>query len=245
MRTDYKTILIGATFFAAQLAAFNKKNTLIIEQGILPGSDFCLPLTPCPADAAPQAHSFGTLLSEEAATRKMGGAPLALPYLMSYIILKEEISLIFGTQVLQITPENGRFTVTVFCEQGEYALTADTVIDTTPCAGYTQRSLAAVVAGVLPPALPVRFAMGVDAFVIEADCTNFQDGRKKLFDLIHAAPDAKIVSFAKALTYRYAEPVCRQREDGVWLCPSASYANPWDAMRGAADFHNRLGGGNV
>ncbi len=243
MKTDYQILILGATFFGAQLAAAAPKPVLILEQGILPGCDFSLPLTPCPHSEAVLPHPFGEIIRRHAQACNLHHAPLALPYLLSDAFLQNGIDTWFATRVLGIEKKDGTFYVTVFCEQGELTLTAKEVIDTVTPQPSAQTSLAAVVQGTLPPSIQPRFAMGQDYFVIDTPCRDFTQGRQQLFDLVRTVPGLRIASFAKALTYTYPSPVTVVGENDLYFCPSSSYSDPWSAMKGAFDLANHLWGG--
>ncbi len=258
----YRTVLIGATFYAAAYASVRPEDCLIVERHSFTGSDFAQSAKQCvipEKDYAGDAASFREELFRRAVIDRDGNAQM-VPFaeLLSEYIVKKDLAVLLETEAVSVTKrEDGSFTVRLFDRDGFSELLCDRVIDTEafPSEGcYRTLGLTLLSDGRVPllaegergrfckTALP-------DVYIYQLrlsdgdDVTSAHLKLKRLIEETDTFSGMKAVAAANCFAFHYPAPVRTETEDGVWHVPSASFADPLAAMEGgAADALSYLGG---
>lgn len=223
MRTDYKRLVLGATFAGLGAAARSPKDCLVVERRAQPGYEYTgsFSTVPCrhmergtAAQMLEQRLRRHGILSEDGKT-----AHGALSAFLHAYVLEQPYDILLMTEVEAVSAKDGRYEAVLVNASGVQRVTADEVFYAAPpkYAGdaYMSAVLAPPLAGAACPA-PWQEGMAVEPGYfagqyilkvrVDGDCS-MQQARRALLSCWENRPPAcrkwKIAAFAQELDWFY------------------------------------------
>ena len=241
-----RLLILGATVSAVALACARGSECVLVEEGMLPGSEYVAGMNMAPCRGEATGAGARALLDECRAGSLVNAAgEIHLPPIQAMLArrLKDSGAKVhLYTRVLEAAPVDGGFYVTLFDAQGAHGLLAERIVDTR-ADGRGKKALCAALnlpKGEGLPELPgVQVLRGPIAgeYVLKLplpDGASWPQARSLLHAYWQAnAKDGwEIAAVAPNFVYDYAHPVVEEVEPGRFACISASFGDLFAAWEG-------------
>lgn len=245
MNKQYKTLIIGSTFYGVSRLMQSPDNCLLVDKGMLIGSEFCDSLNERIASDADLKSDFARKFAKDLKDRGyMDGEghiyPAPSVFLLADYLNKADCNVMLGTEVLDIKKVQLGYEVTLFNSDGKTVIHTEKIIDTT-CdrneADTYAKSINFVVYN------PSDFLMEnitynplsdlyIYKFPVDKEDSYF-DAKKKLYDFWQTnakkVTDSRIVHIAT--TFAYDMPLTKEEVDSGYMCiPSVGFGDILSAI---------------
>lgn len=241
-----RLLILGATVSGIALARARGSECALVEEGMLPGSEYVAGMNMAPYRGEALGAGARALLDECRAGGLVNAAgEIHLPPIQAMLArrLKDSGARVrLYTRVLDVTPVDGGFYVTLFDAQGAHGLLAERIVDTR-ADGQGKKALCAALnppKGEGLPELPgAQVLRGPIAgeYVLKLplpDGASWPQARSLLHAYWQAnAKDGwEIAAVAPNFVYDYDHPMVEQTEPGRFACISASFGDLFAAWEG-------------